>query len=230
MLGRKFTVLPKGPLFWAAAVIAITALPWVGARHYRPTLSSYPQQGVDVRAANGPVSWQRVKAAGATFAYVQATTGDRERDSLFAENWQGTAAAGLKRGAIHDFDLCRLARDQATNFITTVPREAYALPAVVDLELNPACTSKPARSVVVQEVAAFIRLVEAHTEKPMVIRVSRSFEKEYAVSRALDRPLWLSSFMLTPSYGERPWIMWRANGSRAVDGINGVAGWSVVRP
>ena len=84
--------------------------------------------------------------------------------------------------------------------------------------------------MLVEEVATFIRMVEAHTEKPMVIRLSRAFETEYAISRAINRPLWLSSPLLTPSYGERPWIMWRANPVRAVDGLTGTTGWSVVRP
>ncbi len=230
MEGRRSSQLLGKAKFWAVMALATILLAWAGSRYFRPSLSSYPQQGIEINAEAGPVLWPKIKAAGASFAYVEATEGDLGRDSLFAENWQATAAAGLKRGAIHKFDLCRLARDQATNFISTVPRESYALPAVIDLELSPSCMSKPARSVVVQEIAAFIRMVEAHTEKPMIIRVSRPFEEEYAVSRAIDRPLWLSSFLLTPSYGERPWIMWRANETRAVDGINGVTGWSVVRP
>ncbi len=225
----SFSLLNRGGLL-LVAVILLSVSGWVATRYWRPSVSSYPQQGLEVSAENGEVMWPSLKAAGASFAYIMATSGDSDRDARFAENWQGSAAIGLKRGAIHRFHLCRLARDQATNFIATVPREAYALPAVVDLSLDHNCAAKPARTVVVQEVATFIRMVEAHTEKPMIIRLSRAFEEEYAVSRAIDRPLWLTSFLLTPSYGERPWIMWRANKARVVDGLETPTGWSVVRP
>ena len=215
---------------WAAALVVLALLLWWGSRVWHPSEDSYPQQGVEVNAAQGKVDWPLVKAAGADFAYIEATRGDSERDAQFAENWQGSAAAGIPRGALHRYNLCRLARDQATHFITTVPREADELPAAIDLDFDEACTSRPDRAVLLQELATFIRMAEAHVEKPLVIRISRAFDKEYAVSRAIDRPLWLTSFLLTPSYGERPWIMWRANASRSVEGLTGTTGWSVVRP
>ena len=215
---------------WAGGAVILAGLLWLGSRAWHPSRTTYPQQGLEVSAAQGIVDWSQIKASGAEFAYLQATSGDTETDPRFAENWQASAAAGLTRGAIHRFHLCRVARDQATNFIATVPREASELPAVIDLDLETGCAAKPARSVVIGEVATFIRMVEAHVEKPVIIRVSRAFENEYAISRAIDRPLWLTSLLLTPSYGERPWIMWRANPARAVDGLTGTTGWSVVRP
>jgi lysozyme len=217
---------------YALAACAFLALILtVSLRNYHPGLATYPQQGVDVSAAQGDIDWVRVHKDGASFAYLLATSGDAEKDPRFADHWETSRAAGLKRGAVHHYDLCRLAQDQATNFIATVPRDSTALPPVVDLDLEEGCTTRPARSVVVSEVAAFIRAVEAHSEKPAILRVSRAFESEFAISRAIDRPLWLSSFLFTPSYGERRWLMWRANSSAAVDGIEqGRVSWSVVRP
>jgi homotetrameric cytidine deaminase len=180
---------------WLGVAILTALLLWFGSRAWRPSMNSYKQQGIDVSAAQGKVEWAKVRATGAEFAYVEATMGDSERDPQFAENWQASAAAGLKRGALHRYHLCRLARDQATNFIATVPREPDELPAVIDLDLGVGCAAKPSRDVMLQEVATFIRMVEAHTEKPMIIRVSRAFETEYAISRAIDRPLWLTNFL-----------------------------------
>ncbi len=212
-----------------AVIVAILLLLWLGLRTWHPGRSTYPQQGVDVSEAQGEIDWSKVRSDGSDFAYITATSGDADRDAQFAENWRTSAAAGIKRGAVHHYRLCKLAAEQATNFISTVPREAYELPAVVDLDNDPTCPNPPSRTVVVQELAIFIKAVEAHTEKPMILRVSRAFENEFAVSRAINRPLWLSSFLFAPSYGERPWVMWRANGSRTVDGIAGSVGWSVVR-
>lgn len=211
-----------------AALLATMLFFWM--RGWRPGEVDYPQQGVEVGHALGKVDWAKVKADNADFAYIEATFGDSERDASFAENWQGSAAAGLTRGAVHRYHLCRLARDQATNFIATVPREADELPAALDLELDAGCTTRPARAVLLNELASFIQMVEAHTEKPVMIRLSRAFDEEYAISRAINRPLWLSSRLLTPSYGDRPWVMWRANPARSVDGVSEPTGWSVVRP
>jgi lysozyme len=212
----------------AAAILAVALFLWM--RSWHPSDADYPQQGVDVNHALGKVDWAAVKADGGDFAYIEATYGDGDRDASFAENWQASVAAGLTRGALHRFHMCRLARDQATNFIATVPREADELPAALDLQLDVGCTARPARAVLLAELASFIQMVEAHTEKPVMIRLSRSFDEEYGVSRAINRPLWLTSRLLTPSYGDRPWVMWRANPARSVDGISAPTGWSVVRP
>jgi lysozyme len=210
--------------------LSIAASIWWGWRDWRPSKSDYPQQGVEVSATSGEIIWLSVKAAGADFAYIDASFGDTERNPAFAAQWQDSAIAGLTRGAVHRFHLCRLARDQATNFIAMVPREADELPPALDLDLDAGCAARPARSVLLAEIASFIQMVEAHVEKPVMIRVSSSFEAEYSISRAIDRPLWLSSRVFTPSYGERPWVMWQANPARPVDGIDKPVGWSVVRP
>jgi lysozyme len=222
ILGRAFMVL---------AVIALLALGlWVLAIKWRPGEGSYPVQGVEVGEAQGDVDWARARAAGAQFAYLDATKGADGRDTRFADHWQASRKAGLRRGAVHHFTLCQLARDQATNFIATVPREADELSPAIDFDFNDSCSARPSRAVLLGELTTFIRMVEAHSEKPVILRVSRVFDESYALSRAVDRPLWLSSAYLTPSYGERPWVMWRANPRRSVDGLDLAAGWSVVRP
>lgn len=210
--------------------IIIAALIWWAWHGWRPSVEDYPRQGVEVNATSGAINWAVVKAGGADFAYIDASFGDADRNTAFAAQWEGSAAAGLTRGALHRFHLCRLARDQATNFIAMVPREADELPPVLGLDLDAGCTARPARSVLLAEIESFIQMVEAHVEKPVMIRVSLAFEAEYSISRAIDRPLWLSSRVFAPSYGERPWVMWQANPARPVDGIEQPVGWSVVRP
>jgi lysozyme len=215
---QKFRLILAG-----LAVLAL--LLWLGGR-----ASSYPLQGVDVSAKLGKIDWAKVKADGANFAYILATSGETDPDPAFEDNWKESAAAGLRRGAIHRYDLCRLAHDQATSFIATVPREIAELPVVISLDVDGKCKLPPGRDVVVQEVASLVKAIEAHSEKSVILRISRAFETEFALSRAINRPLWLDSFFLTPSYGERAWIMWEANGSRSVDGISQPVPWSVLRP
>jgi lysozyme len=203
---------------------------WHLATQWRPGVGEYPVQGIEVSEAQGEVDWAKARASGVQFAYLDATRGADGRDTRFAGYWEASRSAGLKRGAVHRFTLCQLARDQATNFIAVVPREADELSPAIDFDLDEGCKARPSRAVLLGEVTTFIKMVEAHSEKPVILRVSRTFDADYLLSRAVDRPLWLSSAYLTPNYGERPWVMWRANPRRSVDGMPLATSWSVVRP
>ena len=218
---------------WGMALLLVAALAvglWYGATRWRPSATDYPVQGVEASEAEGVIDWAKVRAGGAQFAYLAATHGADGRDTFFAEHWVASQGAGLKRGAVHRFTLCQLARDQATNFIAVVPREVDELSPAIDFDLDESCKARPSRAIMLSEVATFIKMVEAHSEKPVILRVSRAFDTEYRLSRAVDRPLWLTSAYLTPSYGERAWVMWRANPRRSVVGMKLATSWSVVRP
>lgn len=208
----------------------LAGLGWFGFVHWAPGRDSYPTQGVDVSHDQGEIDWKAAQAAGVDFAYIKASEGGDFRDDRFAANWARTAEAGIKRGAYHVFSLCRPVKEQATNFIAMVPREADALPHALDLEFGDNCTTRPTRDALLANVAIFIRMVEAHSEKPMMLTITREFEKQYRVSEAINRPLWLRRIALTPDYGAHPWVMWRANPRRRVDGIEGPVDWNVVRP
>lgn len=204
------------------------ALLW--SRQWAPDASEFPDQGFELSEAEGQVNWVAARDEGATFVYLDATWGTESRAQRFAEDWVATRAAGLRRGAVHRFDLCRLATDQAASFIATMPREPDSLPPALSVDADEDCTSRPSRSVLLQELALFIRMVEAHAGKPLILRLSRDIEAEYQLSRALDRPLWLSGFFLMPTYGERPWVMWEANASRSIRGVDHPVRWLVLRP
>lgn len=216
--------------FLIVALLLLAGLGWFGVTHWAPDRESYPVQGVDVSHHQGQIDWKAAQADGVDFAYIKASEGGDLRDELFAGNWSGAAEAGIKRGAYHFFSLCRSARDQATNFIAMVPREAEALPHALDLEFGGNCAARPKRDVLLGEVATFIRMVEAHSEKPMMLYMTREFEEQYKVSEAINRPLWLRRIGLSPGYGAHPWVMWQANPKRRVDGIDGPVDWNVVRP
>jgi lysozyme len=196
-----------------AILLLAMLLVWQGLRGWAPSRADYPVQGIDVSHHQGKIDWPRVKAHGVDFAYLKATE-----------------AAGVRRGAYHFFTLCRLARDQATNFITTVPRDRQALPPVIDLEFGGNCKDRPDRKVLLAEVATFIKMVESHAEKPVMLYVTREFENAYQVSAAFRRPLWLRSMLLTPSYGSHPWVMWQGSSFARVDGIEGRVDWNVLKP
>ena len=214
-----------GGLGVIAAVFALAA--YLFAQSWRPATATYQFQGVDVSAANAAVDWDAVKAAGADFAYVVATDG-ADRDARFEENWRGAAAADLRRGAIHNWSLCRPAADQANNFNTTVPRIGDALPPALSLDFTPGCDARPTRDVVLAELRRFIAMVETHSERPIILLVSRAFDGEYRITASFDRPIWSAQNFFAPDYAARPWRMWRASDMRRVDGVSGPVNWDVV--
>jgi len=215
------------------AVLLLAGIALLGvyyALHWRPSVETYPMQGVDVSHHQSEIHWPTLHAAGADFAYIKATEGGDFRDPDFARNWQETAATGMKRGAYHFFTLCTLAADQATNFIATVPRDPAALPPAVDLEFGGNCAARPSRDVLIGELTRFLTAIEAHSGKPAILYLTREFDDAYQVSDAFDRSLWLRRLAFPPDYGARPWVMWQATNIRRVEGVEGPIDWNVVRP
>src|SRR3569832_556780 len=110
--GRRF-----GRAGAVAIVLGLTAVvAWTFALSWRPSVTSYPYQGLDVDEDNGPIDWWTVRAGGADFAYVRATYGGTGRDTRFAANWADVYATGKRHGAKQDKTICNLAVDQANNF------------------------------------------------------------------------------------------------------------------
>lgn len=218
---------------WLAATLIGAGLVLAGTLYlialtWRPSANDFPYQGVDVSASTGVIDWPAVKAADAQFAYVAATSGTDGRDARFEENWRGVGDAGLRRGAIHAWSLCRLAADQANNFNTVVPAGDDALPSALAIDFAPDCAARPARDVVIEELKRFIIAVEARTQRPVILLVSRPVEAEYRVTAAIDRPVWSTGNFLPPSYAARAWRMWRANDMRRIDGVDRPINWDVV--
>lgn len=210
-----------------AAVIFFASL--IYSRHWTPSRSTYPVQGVDVSHHQGVIDWNSVAAAGANFAYIKASEGADMRDPAFATHWLEAGDAGLKRGAYHFFTLCRSGTEQATNFISIVERDESALPPALDLEFGGNCQNRPDRTKLLQEIEIFIRMVEAHSGKPVILYLTGEFDEAYQISGAVNRPLWLRRLLLKPNYGARNWVMWQATNFRHVDGIKGRVDWNVLR-
>ena len=224
---------PSGPIKTAAALLGAILLGWAGwsvATGWHPSVNRYPLQGIDLPAQPGSVEWGTVRARGADFAYLVATVGADRRDPGFEANWAAVPDAGLRRGAVHVYSLCQLASDQANAFNSFVPRTDDALPAAVDVGFDAGCSARPDRAVLVDELARFIAMVETHTRKPMLMRISQPVEAAYHLSAAIDRPVWAVANVFPPGYAARPWRMWRASDFRRLDGVDGAVNWDVVAP
>ena len=227
MAGGKSRYIRAGAIT-LAALLGIYVL-WSYATGWTPSRDEYPVQGIVVSEANGKPDWARLGATGVDFAYITAVEGARGRDTQFQANLEAIQQAGIRYGALHHFDICRLASDQATLFVTTVPRSEKALPPAVQLDFSDSCKGRPNRALVLSELATFLGQIEAHSGMPAILLLTPEFEKEYKVSSAIDRTVWLEGNWFLPDYSARPWVMWTANTARHVDGVDGPVRWAVVR-
>jgi len=216
-----------GVIVLAAALIIYSI--WNYAAGWAPSRGEFATQGIAVSEANGAADWGRLGATGVDFAYLTATAGTDKRDATFPANLKGVKEAGIRYGAVHHFDICRLASDQATLFITTVPRDKNALPPAVQLDFTDTCKGKPNRALILSELATFLNQIEAHSGSPALLMLSKSFEAEYQISQAIDREAWVEGDYFPPDYTAKPWVMWTANDSRAVEGLSEPVRWAVVR-
>jgi lysozyme len=223
----------KSRYFRVGAIVLAVALGvyviWSYTTGWSPSRDEYSVQGIVVSEANGKPEWSELGATGVDFAYITASEGARGRDSQFEANLEGVQQAGIRYGALHHFDICRLASDQAALFITTVPRSAQALPPAVQLDFSETCKGRPNRALILSELATFLNQIEAHSGTPAILLLTKDFEEEYKVSSSIDRTVWLEGDWFLPDYSARPWVMWTANKARRVAGIDGPVRWAVVR-
>lgn len=215
--------------FALIALLGLAVILWWAAR-WTPDRTQYPVQGINVDSSNGDIHWGWMKAAGADFAYVMATEGSERTDARFKANMAGAREAGVRVGAMHRYDLCKMATDQAANFIRHVPRRVDSLPAVVWLDFDDRCHDRPTRALLLSELATFLAQIEAHSGKRSLIAPGPAFEKIYDVSNGIARTIWLRRDFFEPSYGAHPWTMWQANRHIRLAGASGTLGWNVVRP
>ena len=188
--------------------------------------SAYAVHGIDVSRYQGAIDWPTVRGAGISFAYIKATEGGDLVDPSFPENWQGAASAGLPRGAYHFYYFCRPAEEQARWFIQHVPRDAAALPPVLDLEwnhLSPTCTLRPDGATVRAEAARFLDILTAHYGQRPVIYTTPDFFRETGIGTLPNTEFWLRSVANHPSvvYPGQRWTFWQYTGTGIVPGVRG---------
>ncbi len=223
----------KTRLKWAGLLLAVAILlalvGWRMSAGWAPPRDQYSMQGPLIGQEHGSVAWDSVKALGADFAYIRATNGSDVRDAMLADNLRLAKDAGMQTGAVHRFNLCRLANDQAANFITSVPRSPDLLPPAIELALDESCADRPERSLVISELVTLVNQIEAHAGKPAVLLVHPDFEALYTVSPAIERTLWVSGDFFPPDYVARSWVMWMANSHYRIGGVDGPVQWNVVK-
>ena len=213
----------------AAILLAVAVAGWLYAPHWHPSEAKWPIQGIDVSHHQGEIAWAELPRQGVDFAYLKATEGGDHRDRLFAANLTAAHAAGIPVGAYHFFTLCRPGAEQAENFNAALGAGPTDLPPAVDLEFGGNCAARPARDVLRRELAAFLAAIERPGGPRAILYLTPEFERDYRVSEAIDRPLWLRSLVVEARFGGRRWTIWQASSFRHLRGIEGRVDWNVMR-
>ncbi len=192
-------------------------------RFGRVSPKHYAVHGVDVSRWQGNINWSVLRKNGANFAYIKATDGGDHLDPMFRRNWQGAQAAGVKRGAYHFFYWCRPAAHQADWFIRHVPRDANALPPVIDVEWTRSrnCPRHPSQAAVLKKMNTFMNMLEAHYGQRPIIYTAPDFYEDNLAGAFPEHPFWLRAVAEHPSkvYPGRRWVFWQYSGTGLSKGV-----------
>jgi lysozyme len=183
-------------------------------------------QGIDVSKYQFDIDWQEVKKAGTRFAFIKATEGGDHLDANFRDNWDGAKEAGVPRGAYHFVFWCRPAKDQIRWFIRNVPKEADALPPVLDVEWNhKSSCRKPSPEKARAKMREMLAAFHQHYGKKPVIYTDITFHEEVleGTKEFDDYPFWIRSVAAKPQerYENRQWEFWQFTATGRVPGVKG---------
>lgn len=194
--------------------------------------SAYPVHGTDVSKYQGSIDWPTAKANGVSFAFIKATEGGDRVDDKFLQNYAATKSSNIPRSAYHFYYFCTPASAQAAWYIANVPRDAAALPPVLDMEWNnksPTCKQRPSPDIVRREMTIWLTTVERHYGKRPIIYVTPDFYAENLDGYFQNYEFFLRAVADHPSnvYSGRKWSFWQYSGTGNIPGITGEADMNV---
>ncbi|MFD7711159.1 lysozyme [Streptomyces sp. NPDC059785] len=202
----------------AAAVTALTVTGTVLAD--APATAAGKPRGHDVSSHQKHVNWSKARARGARFVYIKATESTTYRNPYFTQQYNGSRAAGLLRGAYH-FAVPNKSSGtaQAAFFVRHGGgwrADGRTLPPALDIEHNPYSRKKKcyglSKARMVHWIAAFSNEVKRRTgRRPVIYTTTLWWNKCTGGSRAFaaNHPLWLARYD-AGSAGALPagWSFW----------------------
>ena len=154
--------------------------------------------------------------------YIKATEGGDFKDRRFKANWQAAAEIGLVRGAYHFFTFCKSGKEQAKNFISSVPVERDMLPPVLDIEYGGNCKARPEREELLREVQDFINEVRPVYNIQPILYVTEDIYETYLAEQRSDMLIWMRDIYFEPQLNEgKTWLIWQYANRGRVRGIRG---------
>lgn len=211
------------------SLLAIILIGFIGLRYaYNngyirfnyPSPSQYPVHGIDVSHHQRRIDWDKLDKRIVQFAFIKATEGGDFKDSLFQKNWKHAKRLSIPRGAYHFFTFCKNGKEQAYNFIESVPKDSTDLPPIIDLEFSGNCSPQNYSDDIVKEIALYIATIEKYYEKKVLIYTTEEFYQKYLVNHFSNNPIWIRDIFTKPRLsGNRKWLFWQYSDKGRIDGI-----------
>lgn len=186
-----------------------------------PSTSNYPIQGIDVSHHQKDINWEQVHEQNIQFAFIKATEGGDFKDRKFMENWKRALAAGIDVGGYHFFTFCTSGREQAANFIATVPLNALALPPVIDVEFGGNCALTISEEAVLAELDTLQYLLEQKYQKRPIFYVTKAAYQQFLKGRFPAHGIWIRDIYGEPALEDREWLFWQYANRGNLKGIEG---------
>ncbi len=185
-----------------------------------PNENRFPIRGIDVSKYQGEIDWTELKKNKIRFVFIKATEGGNFRDAQFFDNWNESKKAGLIRGAYHFFTFCRTGREQAQNFIATVPVEEETLPPVIDLEFGGNCAVIPEKEFLLKELNDFISEIENQYHQQPILYLKYDSYETYIKGEFENFHIWIQDRFFYPELSvKRNWLFWQYSSRGWISGI-----------
>lgn len=194
--------------------------------------------GVDVSMYQNAADWDKVKAAGVSFAIIRATQGNQKSrpvglDLMFDDHSESARNAGLKVGAYHAYLPAVTGEDQAQFFGSVVDfgngAGWYNFSPAIDVEI----TNDKAPAVITERLHVMCQRLEQDFQIKPMIYTSPGFWNSYILPTHDDYfsslPLWVAHWTAAKSptlprswkNAGKDWTIWQYSNAGTVAGING---------
>jgi lysozyme len=186
-----------------------------------PSINKFSIRGIDISVHQKEIDWKEVQKNNFQFVFIKATEGMDFKDTYFQENWINAGNIGLKRGAYHFLTFRSSGKDQAKNFIDSVPKEDDCLPPVIDIEFGGNSKAIPARDKFKKELSDFITIIEDYYKKKPIFYVTYEAYDKYITGDYEDYKIWIRDIIKYPGMKDnREWIFWQYSSRGRVKGFS----------
>lgn len=207
-------------LLFCAGSLVVYLLYTGHIRFNYPRRSEFPIVGIDISHHQGKIDWNKLQTEKLSFVIIKASEGGDYKDPAFMANWENSKRYGYKVGAYHFYRFCKSGKEQAANFIQTVPIDGDNLPPTVDLEFGGNCQTTQSKEEVLQEIKEFLDTVQSVYRKRPILYATREFYDKFLVNTFEEYPVWIRNIYWRPVLeNDRQWAIWQFTNRAHIAGI-----------
>jgi lysozyme len=188
-----------------------------------PSEVAYSVKGIDISHHQGDIDWDALATEDVDFVYIKSTEGGDFKDTKFLEYHKEALDHEMRVGAYHYFSFCKSGKEQAQNFINTVPKSVSALPPAIDLEYDAHCNNDVAPADLVPELLVLIDILTKYYGKSPVIYCNEAvYEKYLVIDEMRDVKFWIRDLYAQPKLSNnKNWTIWQHSSRGTLKGIEG---------